>query len=316
MKKINVLLTSAGVATAVNVISSLRESNIYDFTIIATDMSHLSAGLMLADKYYITPPSTDYNFLSHLKKIIDIHNIDFVFPLHSSEIETFSQCRNQLESLKVGIGVLASPEVVRICNDKNLFEHFLAKHKLPAPTRFKNVNDIPKFPVFLKNRFGSSSVGALKINSLEDLMSFTNGDLSQYVVQEFLDDNEITVDCYVSKSNRLVGCVPRYRLKIKDGKTIIGKTLYDPIITSMCSHLLSKLNYKGPCNIQMFYGNDSIKIIEINPRLSAGGLPLATKSGVNIPELMIKDFYGELGDDLLVYNHNLTMFRYFSEVFA
>ncbi|MGB5920021.1 ATP-grasp domain-containing protein [Arcobacter sp.] len=315
MIKKNILITSAGVATAVNVISSLRKSTKFTFNIIAIDMNKNSVGLYLADKFYIVKNSKDNEFLPGLIKILKDENIEFIFPLHSSEIAFFSSNIAIFEKLHIGI-IIPSEKVVKTCINKNLFEKFLEKNNFPYPKTYKNENEINTYPIFIKLKQGSSSIGAFKINSKEELNFYLKNNKHNYLIQEYINWDEITIDCYVNKNNILVGFVPRYRIKVKDGKSVVAKTMFSEKLQSIITILLKKLKYKGACNIQVFYNNDEIKIIELNPRLSAGGLPLTTQAGVNIPELMIEDYFGKVENKILSYNQNLTMYRYLSEVFV
>lgn len=314
MIKKNILITSAGVATAVNVISSLRKSSKYNYNIIAIDMDKESVGLYLADKFYIVKNSKDINFLPDLIKILKDENIEFIFPLHSSEIAFFSANKNVFKELKIGM-IIPEEEIVNICINKNLFENFLERNNFPYPKTYKNKDEINKYPLFIKLKQGSSSIGAFKINSKEELDFYLKEKENNYLIQEYINWDEITIDCYINKNGTLVGFVPRYRVKVKDGKSVVARTMFSQKLQIMIELLLKKLNYKGACNIQVFYKNDEIKIIELNPRLSAGGLPLATEAGVNIPELMIEDYFEEVENKLIPYNQNLTMYRYLSEVF-
>ena len=69
--KINILVTSSGVMSAVNVIKSLRLQNEYDLKIIAIDMDEYAPGLYLADKKYLCPPVKQSNdYLSFIFEII------------------------------------------------------------------------------------------------------------------------------------------------------------------------------------------------------------------------------------------------------
>lgn len=58
MDKISVLVTSAGVSSAVNVIKSLRLQSEFNISIIAVDVDKLAAGLHLTNYFYISPPLT------------------------------------------------------------------------------------------------------------------------------------------------------------------------------------------------------------------------------------------------------------------
>lgn len=314
MIKKNILITSSGVATAINVISALRKSITYECRIIATDMSADSAGLYLADNYYITPSVKSENFLDILEDIIKKEKIDFIFPLHSSEIELFSKNIKLFEKLKVGI-MIPNQDIVNICINKDRFELFLKQNNFNYPKTYKNKQDIEAYPIFIKLKVGSSSAGAYKIENCNELNFYLKGKEEKYIIQEYVDWQELTVDCYINKNKKLIGFVPRFRIKVKDGKSVVAKTMYDKNIYEETKRLLETLNYTGACNIQIFYKDKKIKIIELNPRLSAGGLPLATEAGVNIPELMMQEYFSTVSDELINYNKNLTMYRYLTEVF-
>ncbi|PCJ20645.1 MAG: hypothetical protein COB02_03730 [Candidatus Cloacimonadota bacterium] len=314
MIEINVLVTSAGVATAINVISALKKSKIYNCKIITTDMSEEAVGLYLSDNYYITPQANDQSFLPKIIEIIRKEKIDFIFPMHSSETLLFSKNLFIFKDLDVGI-TIANQSAVKKCVDKVLFEKHLSENSFISPHSYINSSDIEDYPVFIKLKVGSSSIGAYKISDLNELEFYLKNNENNYIIQEFISWQEVTIDCFVSKLGFLIACVPRFRLKVKDGKSVVAKTFFSEEVLSQVRKLLGSLEYRGACNIQMFYKNDEVKIIEINPRLAAGGLPLAVAAGVNIPELMIKDYYEQLENKLIDYNSNLKMYRYLTEVF-
>lgn len=310
----NILITSAGVATAINVISALRKSNLYECRIVATDMNKDSAGLYLADNHYITPSAKADNFLTTLEDIIKKENIDFIFPLHSSEIELFARNIEWFKSLDVGI-TIPNQAIVNKCVYKDQFELFLQQNGFNYPKTYQSKKEINNYPVFIKLKVGSSSTGAYKIENKEQLDFYLEGKEGNYILQEYIDWQELTIDCYVNKNKKLVGFVPRFRLKVKDGKSVVAKTMYDENVLKQTKKLLETLEYTGACNVQMFYKDGEVKIIEINPRLAAGGLPLATEAGVNIPELMMQEYFDTVSDEMLEYNKKLTIYRYLTEVF-
>lgn len=310
----NILITSAGVASAINVIQALRQSKQFICQIIATDMDNDAVGLYLADHHHITPQANDSHFWSTILKIIEEYKIEFIFPMHSSETLLFASKKSVFESLGVGI-IIPSSEAIHTCSDKLLFEKFLIDKNYPFPTTYSKKQENIQFPVFIKRNLGSSSIGARKINNQDELRFYLSQDNRDYIIQEFIDWQEVTVDCYVNQKSQLIGCVPRYRVKVKDGKSVVSKTLFHPKIIDTCRCILQDLNFQGACNLQLFIKEDKIKIIEINPRLAAGGLPLAVAAGVNIPELMLQDFFYSTSSELVEYQNNLTMYRYLTEVF-
>ena len=278
-------------------------------------MDDAAVGLYLADSHYITPETSSPFFLKKLEEIIVAERIDFIFPLHSSEIKKISSCAEYLSDL--GVGVIVPPlNVADLCIDKSKFIRLLKEHDFDHPETFSRKEDVVSYPIFIKPRVGSSSSGARKISNEQELNFYLKENFDSYIVQEYLDWKELTIDCYVNKNGVLVGCVPRFRLKVKDGKSVVAKTVFDPRVLNKSKQLLERLGYRGACNIQMFVRDKEIKIVEINPRLAAGGLPLAVEAGVNIPEMMLDDHFSSLSDDVVPYNHSLTMYRYLTEVFV
>ena len=81
--KTNILVTSAGVMSAINVIKSLHLQDEYDVNIIAIDVDKYASGLYLADKHYLCPPvRKEESYQQYLFEIIKKENIQFVFPCY------------------------------------------------------------------------------------------------------------------------------------------------------------------------------------------------------------------------------------------
>jgi len=313
-KKVRALVTSAGVASAINVISALRKSKKFDLYLYATDMSMEAAGLYLADDYQVTTSANNIGYLKEITNIIKKNKIEFIFPMHSSEIEFFAENIEYFLSINVGI-IVPDKDIANLCNSKKRFFKAMDVKNFPIPKIFEFHECDGNFPVFIKPNSGSSSAGALKINNMKDLSYQIGNCPDNFLIQEYIDWKEITVDCYVSSKGVLIGCVPRYRVKVKDGKSVVSKTLKNTLITKACQDILSSINYKGVCNIQFFLKNNEYKLIEINPRFAAGGLPISTEAGINIPELMLSDFNETLDHKLHPYNSDLKMYRYLTQIF-
>lgn len=309
-----VLLTSAGTATALNVLSSLRASSFYEVKTIAVDRSEDAAGLYLADKFRLVPDASDPNYLASVLQIAREEGVDYIFPLHSTEIIRFAEQIEMFRSQRVELTV-ARPSIVALCNDKKAFQEFLLAHSYDHPRWLSEPAVVEDFPVFIKPRWGSSSVGSHRVDTREDLEFWCRRNPNS-VIQEWVGWPEVTVDCYVNRSGVLVGCVPRRRTKVKDGKSVVSTTFESSHITEAVDALLRKLGLVGPCNVQLFHdGDKSVRFIEVNPRLAAGGLPLTTRVGVNIPELMLRDADGLLSDERLPMKAGVTMLRYLTEVY-
>jgi carbamoyl-phosphate synthase large subunit len=308
-----VLITSAGVATAGNVISALRKSSAYNYEIHAIDMSQYAAGLYLADHSYIAPSSNDPGYINKIEEIISKHGINFLIPLHSSEIELFSKSKERIEKTNVRMNI-PPVKAIQTCNDKLQFIQFMRENKFLIPVQFNNPSEINKYPVFIKPVSGSSSSNSFKICNKEDLEYYSKK-YPGSIMQEFIDAPEYTIDGLAGMDSELIACVPRLRIKVKDGKTVVGKTENNGSIINEIRHAIKILKYTGPFNAQIFLKDQNIIFIEINPRLAAGGLPLSTESGVNIPDLMVRISFGE-NPGFQEFEDNLVMIRYLTETFS
>ena len=309
-----VLVTAAGTATAVNVISALRRSDRYRVRVVAVDADPDAAGLYLADAHSLVPPSDDAAYIECVRNVCLQHGVDFAFPLHSSEIVPFAAARSLLAASGVST-VLPDAKVAALCADKRAFADYMAASGLPHPRTYRRDSTDFEFPVFVKARSGSSGKGAGVASDPTELEVLRRHH-QECIVQEVINLPELTVDCFISRAGVLVGCVPRYRLRVKDGKSMVALTAARPVVSTAVADLLLRLGYRGACNVQVFERLDgSVCFVEVNPRLAAGGLPLATEAGVNIPELMLRDSDGEELQPV-PFEPGVRMMRYLSEVFV
>ncbi|MBC7086481.1 MAG: ATP-grasp domain-containing protein [Methanomethylovorans sp.] len=320
MPSITVLITSAGVATACNIISALKKQKEKEVKIVAVDTNPLSAGLYLADSRYIVPRSTDPQYIPKILEISKKECVDIIFPLHSSETMVFAKNTDKLKHAGLKLQI-ANPEAIDICTDKLKFHGFLQSNGFLCPKTYHpmNILDILKnnevnFPLFIKPKEGSSSKNSFKIENIEQVHFFINY-IENCIIQEFIKGTEYTVDLLADENSNLVAAVPRERLEIKDGKAVKSRTVKDNVMISLCSEIIKKLGLTGPANVQMIKSGEKLYVIEINPRFAAGGLPLTTASGVNIPLLLIKMLLGENIDKMPDFQENLYMIRYLTEIF-
>lgn len=320
MSEITVLITSAGVATACNVISALRNQNEKSIRIVAVDLNPLSAGLYLSDAWYTVPRSTDPNYIPVITDICKKESVDVILPLHSSETIVFSTNIEKLRNKGLHLQLSDAASIGK-CTDKLEFYNFMKKNRFPCPRTFLPEQAAEAlacgeldFPLFIKPRSGSSSKNSFKVNS-RDEFDFYIGSFPGSIVQEFVSGTEYTVDLLADEKSRLVAAVPRQRIEIKDGKAVKCRTVKDGEIISLTKNLIEKTGLCGPANVQMIKSDSGLQVIEINPRFAAGGLPLSTAAGVNIPLLLVKMLLGETPEKMPEFKENLYMIRYLTEVF-
>ncbi len=201
--------------------------------------------------------------------------------------------------------------------DKLEFANFLAEIGVPGPATQSYSPDIriERFPVYLKPRRGSGSVGTSRIESEHSLHEAARG-RADLIVQAALEGAEFTVDCFAAEPGRVVAAVPRERIAIKAGVSVKGRTYHHPLIERIVCGVVEKSGLQGPANVQGFLRNDGgFSIIEMNPRFS-GTLALTTAAGINFATLLLDTIEGKPIADLRgAHEDGVVMMRYWSEVF-
>ena len=105
------------------------------------------------------------------------------------------------------------------------------------------------------------------------------------LVMEYLDGHEFSVDC-VGEYGRLVCAVPRKKaLRVGQGQII---DVRDDILEST-RQLTATYGLNGVFNVQFREGQNGLRLLEINPRMS-GGIAMACLAGPNLPHLALAGF--------------------------
>lgn len=288
---INILFCSVG--RRGRLIQDFKNSLNDRIRIIATDNLNTAPALYFADKQYVVPKITDENYLSVILDICKKENISAITTFIDPEIEFLSKNRD----LFIQNGVLPlcpSIETANICFDKFLMFEYLKKNNINTVLSFVDFdkflnayeNNEIDFPIFIKPRTGSGSVGAIRVDSLDDLKSIINKKDHNYIIQEFMSGLDINSDVYVdciSKKTVSIFCKKKLETRIGGAnKTISFK---DEKLFEFIKKTLSFFEFYGPIDIDFFYKNGEYYLSEINPRFGGGYLH-AFGAGINFMELI------------------------------
>ncbi len=313
---INLLLTAAGTQTFSNFVTGVKKGSNRRLRIVACDIDRLAYGLYLADKAYLIPKASSPEFIPTLLEICKKEKIDVLVPLLSLEYPKVSRAKKKFN--KIGVSVPISDfSTVRKAIDKKLTYDFFIKNEIPTPASYLP-KEIPKklsYPLIIKPRKLSGSKSIYKVNSRHEISHYLKL-VPNPIIQEFIEGQEYTVDTLSYWDSTPIAIVPRVRIQTMDGKSVKGKTVDEPGLVSLVQTIIRKLKLIGPSNIQCFKVGDEYFFTEINPRFSAGGLPLAIEAGVNTPLLLVQMALGKKVFGPLSYKKDLYMLRYFTELFV
>jgi carbamoyl-phosphate synthase large subunit len=317
----NVLISSAG--RRVGLLECFRQS-LSDLSIpgriVAIDATPYSPAGRRADAYHIVPKCTEPDFLAEVLEVCQQQDVNLIVPTIDTELPIYAEASQELSRLGICVAV-SSPETISICFDKIRTHNWLVSHGFPVPRQStpKAVLSNPdswEFPLIVKPRDGSASVGVRVISSFEELEAgslFNNG----LIVQELICGTEFTINVFVDKNSRCLCAVPHVRMEVRAGEVSKGMTVRDSALISLVQRLVETLpGAYGPLNVQCFVNpKGDIRIIEINGRFG-GGYPLSHRAGAHMTKWLIEESMGLIPvGPFDEWEDGLVMLRYDNAVF-
>jgi carbamoyl-phosphate synthase large subunit len=314
---VTILITSAGGASACNVIKALKSQAEIPVRLIASDLDPLGVGLHLADVAYTLPRASDKAFIPKVLEICEKEGVEVIIPILSVEVPVFAEHLAEFQARRISL-VLPSSETLSICGDKwKTYQRFIDAG-IPTPRSWRP-DELPDaahlpFPLFIKPSVGSGSRDAYRVDSSEDLHRLLST-VKNPIIQEFVSGAEYTVDVFADRESNLLAAIPRERMRVAEGKTQLGRTLMDPEIRAFVERIVKQVSLVGPGNVQCIRGEQGLRFTEINARFAAGGLPLAIAAGANTPLMLLKLALGRAVEPIHGYQVGLVMARYSTEIF-
>lgn len=288
--------------------------------IVAGDVSPLSAAGQVADSLVLLPRVTSAEFIPALVETCRREAIRLVIPGIDTELPALAAARDSLAA--VGTTALVSrPEVIAIAADKELTHRWLVEHGFPTVRQAAPADALADirawpFPLVIKPRGGSASVGVERIDSAEQLRRTAKS--PGLIVQTIAMGDEYTVDVLVDRQGRATAAVPRRRIEVRAGEVTKAVTVRQRAVIELARRIAEALpDAYGPLNIQMFHEptTGKLAVIEINPRF-AGGFPLTYQAGGHFPRWIIEELLGLHSTVNDAWQEGLVMLRYFDAVFT
>ena len=289
--------------------------------IIATDLSPYAPALYLADKHYLVPRIDDPTYIDKILEICLDEKINAVTTFIDPEIELLANNRALFE--KIGVEVLAPyKETASLCFDKYKMFEFLKENNIPTIMTWGDITSFNKayenqevtFPVFVKPRNGSGSVGARKIVNYEMLVEAMNEN-RLLIIQEFMDCVDLDADVYIDTiSHKAVCAFSKKKIETRIGGASKTISFKDDNLFKFIEKICDCLKFNGPIDMDFFYKDDTYYLSEINPRFGGAYLH-AYGAGVDFIKLIENNLKGkenikQFGN----YDENIVMMMYDSVI--
>jgi carbamoyl-phosphate synthase large subunit len=310
----NVLITSA--SRKVLLVRAFREAlaRLGGGRVVAADISPLSAALFEADVARLLPRSDDPAFLAALSRLCRDEGVGLVIPTRDEELPVLAAAREQFAD-EGTLALVSDPVAVATCRDKVRFKAAVDVAGLDGPTGYEDPVLAP-LPAFVKPRFGKGGLGARVVTTREELIAAVTGLGEDAVIQELVEAPEFTIDVFVDLGGRAISCVPRERILVVAGESVVSRTVKDPALVEATLRLVGSIGLVGHLTVQAFRTVDRIAFIEINPRYG-GAANLGFAAGAPTPEFAIRLARGERLDPRLdAYEAGLVMLRHSEDRFV
>ena len=265
--------------------------------IIATDLSNLAPALYVADAHYLVPRIDDLTYLDTILDICRKEKINAVTTLIDPEIELLAKNRACFE--EIGIEVLAPyTETAELCFDKFKMYQYLTAHGVPTPDTWGDYASAMAavesgslaFPVFVKPRTGSGSVGARKVQNAETLKALCEADPS-LIIQRLMT-GDLDADVYIDTiSHKAVSAFSKRKLETKIGGASKTISFKDEKLFDFIRRITDLLKFNGPVDMDFFYQDGTYYLSEVNPRFGGAYLH-AYGAGVDFIKLIKNNING------------------------
>lgn len=314
----NILFCSAG--RRVELLKDFRKSMDDGDRIVAADLSELAPALYVADAHYLVPRIDDPSYLDTILSICRKEKIDAVTTLIDPEIALLAKNRERFE--QIGVEVLAPyAETAELCFDKFKMSQFLAAHGIPTPDTWGDYASAMTavaagelaFPVFVKPRTGSGSVGARKVHDADTLKTLCQADPS-LIVQRLMT-GDLDADVYIDTiSHKAVSAFSKRKLETKLGGASKTVSFKDEALFAFIQQITQLLKFNGPVDMDFFFQDGVYYLSEINPRFGGAYLH-AYGAGVDFIKLIKNNLNGVQNTPVFGdYEENVVMMMYDSVV--
>ena len=282
--------------------------------IFATDMSLSAPALAFADVPLRVPAVYATDYLDVLERICRENEIEALISLNDLELPILSAARERFERAGTRL-VVSSPEVIDICFDKLKTARFVESLGLNTPKTFVVLEEALgalergelAFPLILKPRWGSGSIGIEFVRSREELIEtyeivrrkiarsiLANASSSQeeILIQEAILDAEFGLDVMNDLQGNHVAVSVKRKLAMRAGETDKAVTVDSAELRGIGRRLGEALKHVANLDCDVLECAGKFYVLELNPRFG-GGYPFSQEAGTNLPLAILKWLRGE-----------------------
>jgi|SRR5690625_3963067 len=297
----NILVTSAG--RRVKVVQYLKEAvSKVGGKVIAADCDITAPTLYFTDQYELIPRIDDKDYLASVLSLCKEQSIGGVISLIDPELEVLAEHKDKFDEIGTKL-ILSELDVIQYSFDKQEAYNYLTELGIPAVPTYSYFEEVEsllnnqelEFPLIVKPGKGSASIGIEVVSNKANLRNiFLKAD--NLIIQPHYLEREFGIDVYVDMiSGELVDLFIKEKIKMRSGETDKSISIHNDEIEALIKSLISKSNFSGPIDIDLFEYNGQYYISEINPRFG-GGYPHAYEMGCDFMKYIVANLEGNVNE--------------------
>lgn len=304
----NILFTCAGRRTYL--LKYFKENMNEGDKVVATDMQLSAPALQVADVKLQVPAVYDPKYVDITLQICKEQKIDVLLSLNDLELPILAENKAKFEAEGVKV-IVSDPSVIDIAFDKYKTAQWVESLGLKSPKTFVRLEDAKRaletgelhFPLFMKPRWGSGSIGLASIADMEELDIYYHLLMKQVkktilatasvgdeyiMIQEKLTGNEFGLDVMNDLGGNNVAVSVKQKLAMRAGETDKAVTVDLPEVREIGHKIGTALKHIGNLDVDVMQNErGEYCVLELNPRFG-GGFPFSYEAGVNLPKAIIE----------------------------
>lgn len=244
--------------------------------LVATTIYPDSVAPAFCDVFELAPPTSGEGYLKWLCATIRKHRVNLVVPSIECDMYAWNDDRSAIEATGAEV-LLNSPGLIGLCRDKWQFyaELLRCSPESAIPTRldgtFESLAEEYSLPFLLKPRRGFASKGIVMVED-ESTFQEWSADLGGILMAQPVvgtAEAEYTVSGFFDQSNALCCHMTLRRTLSSEGFTQNAEVCDLKGVEETIGRLGWAFKAVGPTNFQFREHCGTLKLLEINPRISA-----------------------------------------------
>ncbi|ADI13245.1 ATP-grasp domain-containing protein [Truepera radiovictrix] len=308
---LNILLTSAGRRNYL--VEYFQEALGGRGRVFAADAKSSAPALQEADGILLVPPIGHKHYIDALVEFCQEERVALLVPLNDLELPLLASAKARFEAVGTTL-VVSSREVVDLCFDKWAAYRWLCGEGFLTPQTYLSLEAAKaglergelRFPLVLKPRWGSASVGLEFPQDLEELeLAFAlarrrlartslagEAPGNALLIQAFVAGDEYGLDVVNDLQGGHVTTFVKQKLGMRAGETDSAVTVADAALQDLGAALGRRLQHLGNLDCDVLVNETGAWVLELNPRFG-GGYPFSHVAGANLPAALLAWAAGE-----------------------